>query len=59
LDFEDDGSGKCVDVIDGESLGFWYVTDCSRQHAFICELPRKGFTTIPPPTTSTPPPEAK
>ena len=59
LDFEDDGSGKCVDVLDEGSLGFWFVSECSRKHSFICEHPRQGFTTTPPPTSPTPPPESK
>ena len=59
LNFEDDGSGKCVDIMDGQLLGYWFVTQCSKLHSYMCEHPRQGFTTPPPPTTTTPPPEAK
>ena len=57
--FDDEGGGKCVNMLSGELLGYWFVSTCNRGHGFICEYPRKGFTTPPPPTTTTPPPEAK
>ena len=59
LTFDDEGKGKCVNVMDERALGYWFVDKCSDQHSYICEYPRKGYTTPPPPTTTTPVPEAQ
>ena len=59
LTFDDEGKGKCVNVMDERALGYGFVDKCSDQHSYICEYPRKGYTTPPPPTTTTPVPEAQ
>lgn len=58
LSFDDGGGGKCAVVSSEAPVGFWSVKKCSEPRAFICELPRAGYTN-PPTTSTTVKPEAK
>ncbi|XP_076033567.1 macrophage mannose receptor 1-like isoform X2 [Oratosquilla oratoria] len=43
--------GSCVSASWKDS-GLWSVDDCMTKHRYVCEYDRKGYTTLPPSTTT-------
>ncbi|XP_005097625.3 macrophage mannose receptor 1 [Aplysia californica] len=46
-------NNTCVGMQTKRPMGLWVNIDCNKTQGYICELPRKGFTTPVPTTTTT------